>query len=137
LEIEVREAIFHNDPDAARGALERLTALGCGVTLDDFGAGHAAISYLCETRFSAIKLDRALIRGAAHGNAESVAMIRAAVALADSLEMVTIAKGVESDAELQAAFELSCGRIQGHAYGGPMALDEVKRLFGGGMAKAG
>jgi len=131
LEIEVREGLFQADAATARATLERLTALGCGVTLDDFGAGHASISYLCEMHFAAIKLDRALIRGAAHDNAESIAMIRAAVALADSLEMVTIAKGVESEAELAAAFDLSCGRMQGRIYGAPMPLDDVRGMFGG------
>lgn len=130
LEIEVTEAIFRDDPATARATLERLMALGCSVTLDDFGAGAASISFLCEMHFSAIKLDRALIKGAAMGNAESVAMIRAVVALADSLEMITIAKGVETQEELEVAFALGCRRLQGIAYGEAMAQGEIEALFG-------
>ncbi len=129
LEIEVTERVFQRDPDAARATIERLLALGCSVTLDDFGAGHASISFLCSLHFSAIKLERALIKGAARGNAESVAMIRAAVALADSLEMTTIAKGVESEEELEAASLLGCRRLQGLAYGEAMERSAVERLF--------
>lgn len=129
LEIEVTEAIFQRDPATARATLDRLIALGCSVTLDDFGAGAASISFLCSLHFAAIKLDRALIKGAALGNAESVAMIRAVAALAESLEMVTIAKGVETEPELEIACALGCGRLQGIAYGGPMAASEIERLF--------
>lgn len=130
LELEVTESVFQRDPAQARATLERLTALGCSVILDDFGAGHASISILCEMRFDAIKLDRALMKGAASGNAESVAMIRAAVAIADSLEMITIAKGVETPEELQIACSLGCRRLQGMAYGGARSVDEVQDLFG-------
>jgi EAL domain-containing protein (putative c-di-GMP-specific phosphodiesterase class I) len=104
-------------------------ALGCAVTLDDFGAGRASISFLCELHFSAIKLDRALIKGAALGNAESVAMIRAAVALADSLEMTTIAKGVETEDEMEAARLLGCRRLQGTAYSAALASADVQKMF--------
>lgn len=135
LEIEVTEAIFLRDPDAARAMLERLTGLGCGVTLDDFGVGHASIRFLCEARFGAIKLDRALMKGAAAGNAESIAMIRAVVALADSLEMIAIAKGVETASELETAYALGCRRLQGRAYGEPMAQEAVAALFAGGAAQ--
>jgi diguanylate cyclase (GGDEF)-like protein/PAS domain S-box-containing protein len=129
LEIELTEAIFHRDPVTARATLERLIALGCSVTLDDFGAGHASISFLCSFHFAAIKLDRALIKGAAYGNAASVAMIRAAAALAESLEMITIAKGVETEHEVEIACKLGCRRLQGIAYGKPMAASEIERLF--------
>lgn len=130
LEIEVTEAVFAREPATARATLERLLALGCAVTLDDFGHGQASLSFLCELRFSAIKLDRALIKGAAMGNAESIAMIRAVVALADSLEITTIAKGVETQAELEAASLLGCRRMQGRAYGEAMSQIALAQLFG-------
>jgi len=130
LEIEVTEALFLRDAALARATLERLTALGCGVTLDDFGAGNASISFLCSQRFSAIKLERALVKGAASGNAESVAMIRAAVAIADSLEMTTTAKGVECEEELDIAWSLGCRRLQGMAYGAAMNVEDLTNLFG-------
>jgi EAL domain-containing protein (putative c-di-GMP-specific phosphodiesterase class I) len=129
LEIEVTESVFQRDPAQARAMLGRLTALGCSVILDDFGAGHASISILCEMRFDAIKLDRALIKGAAAGNAESMAMIRAAVAIADSLEMTTIAKGVETPEELDIACKLGCRSLQGIAYGAARSVQDLQGLF--------
>ncbi|NOW46917.1 diguanylate cyclase (GGDEF)-like protein [Novosphingobium sp. SG751A] len=130
LEIEVTESLFQRDPALARATIERLTALGCSVILDDFGAGQASVAILCEMRFDAIKLDRALMKGAASGNAESMAMIRAAVAIADSLEMITIAKGVETPQELEIACKLGCRRLQGLAYGDARGVEEVQDLFG-------
>jgi EAL domain-containing protein (putative c-di-GMP-specific phosphodiesterase class I) len=122
--------VFLRDAAQARATLERLIALGCGVTLDDFGAGNASISFLCSQRFSAIKLERSLVKGAASGNAESVAMIRAAVAIADSLEMTTTAKGVECEEELDIAWSLGCRRLQGMAYGAAMSVQDLTTLFG-------
>ena len=127
--LEVREVAFQRDPASVRAMLERVVALGCAVVLDDFGNGPSALSQLCEVHYSAIKLDRALMKGAVAGNAEAVAMIRAAVALADSLEMVVTAKGVESEEELELVRALGCRRIQGEAYGTPMTSGEVTQLF--------
>ncbi|NBC35621.1 EAL domain-containing protein [Novosphingobium sp. FSY-8] len=130
LVLEVRESAFQRDAGSVRAMLERVVALGCTVTLDDFGSGPSALTHLCELRYAGLKLDRGLIKGAAAGNPESVAMIRAAVALADNLEMTVTAKGVESETDLDVATGLGCGRIQGSCYGSPMRLSEVEQLFG-------
>jgi EAL domain-containing protein (putative c-di-GMP-specific phosphodiesterase class I) len=87
LEIEVTESIFLRDATTARAALEQIMALGCGIALDDFGTGYSSLGYIRNLRFSTIKVDRSFVQGAATGNRESLAIIRAVVAMADSLEM--------------------------------------------------
>ena len=84
----------------AQQTLEQLMALGCGVALDDFGTGYSSLGYLRKIRFSTIKVDRSFVQGAAKQFAESLAIIRAVVAMADSLEMSTTAEGVETEEEL-------------------------------------
>jgi len=129
LDIEVTESIFVRDAMTARAALERVMALGCGVSLDDFGTGYSSLGYLRKLRFTTIKVDRSFVQGAATGNPESLAIIRAVVAMADSLDMTTTAEGVETEAELETIRSLGCGKIQGYYFGRPMALDEANRLF--------
>ena len=80
-------------------------------------------------RFSTIKVDRSFVQGAAKGNAESLAIIRAVVAMASSLEMSTTAEGVENAVEARLIRKLGCRKIQGYHFGRPMAAADVQRLF--------
>ena len=141
LEIEVTESIFVRDAVTARAALERVMALGCGVSLDDFGTGYSSLGYLRKLRFTTIKVDRSFVQGAATGNPESLAIIRAVVAMADSLEMSTTAEGVENEEELEMVRNLGCDKIQGYYFGRPMGIGDANQLFyqqayaqGGGAA---
>ena len=129
LEIEVTESIFVRDDVTARATLEEIIALGCSVALDDFGTGYSSLGYLRKLRFSTIKVDRSFVQGAAKGNAESLAIIRAVVAMASSLEMSTTAEGVENAVEARLIRELGCRKIQGYHFGRPMAAADVQRLF--------
>lgn len=129
LEIEVTESIFVRDAATARIALEQIMALGCGVALDDFGTGYSSLAYIRNLRFSTIKVDRSFVQGAATGSPESLAIIRAVVAMADSLEMSTTAEGVESETELAVVRRLGCRKIQGYYYGRPMRADDARALF--------
>ncbi|MCW1403054.1 EAL domain-containing protein [Novosphingobium sp. MW5] len=129
LEIEVTESIFVRDATTARNTLEQIMALGCSVALDDFGTGYSSLGYLRKLRFSTIKVDRSFVRGAATGNPESLAIIRAVVAMAQSLEMTTTAEGVETEAELNMVRNLGANKVQGYYFGRPMVASEANRLF--------
>lgn len=129
LEIEVTESIFLRDPNQARAALEECMALGCAIALDDFGTGYSSLGYLRKMRFSTIKVDRSFVQGAATGNAESLAIIRAVVAMADSLEMSTTSEGVETQSELEIVRQLGCRKIQGFYFGRPMPAQDAAKLF--------
>ncbi|MEE4155108.1 MAG: EAL domain-containing protein [Erythrobacter sp.] len=129
LEIEVTESVFLRDASVARNALEQVLALGCTVALDDFGTGYSSLGYLRKLRFSTIKVDRSFVQGAAQGSNESLAIINAVVAMANSLEMTTTAEGVETAEEVELIRNLGCDKIQGFYFGRPMTNDEARRLF--------
>jgi diguanylate cyclase (GGDEF)-like protein/PAS domain S-box-containing protein len=129
LELEVTESIFLRDADQARAVLEQAMALGCPIALDDFGTGYSSLGYLRKLRFSTIKIDRTFVQGAATGNVESLAIIRAVVAMADSLGMATTAEGVETDKELDTVRQLGCKKIQGFYFGRPMEAADALKLF--------
>ncbi|SLJ87213.1 diguanylate cyclase/phosphodiesterase with PAS/PAC sensor(s) [Novosphingobium mathurense] len=130
LEIEVTESIFLRDTTKANAALEEVMALGCGIALDDFGTGYSSLGYLRKLRFSTIKVDRMFVQGAATGNPESLAIIRAVVAMADSLGMSTTAEGAETQKEVDMIRQLGCRKIQGYFFGRPMAAQDAIALFG-------
>jgi len=134
LEIEVTESIFLRDATSARNTLEQIMGLGCSIALDDFGTGYSSLGYLRKLRFSTIKVDRSFVQGAAQGNPESLAIIRAVVAMADSLGVTTTAEGVETETELGVVKTLGCNKIQGYYFGRPMAADDALQLFAPGRS---
>ncbi|MDP5102619.1 MAG: EAL domain-containing protein [Erythrobacter sp.] len=129
LELEVTESIFLRDASIARNALEHVMALGCSVALDDFGTGYSSLGYLRKLRFSTIKVDRSFVQGAATGSRESLAIINAVVAMANSLDMSTTAEGVETAQEAELIRNLGCDKIQGFYFGRPMTSEDALKLF--------
>lgn len=129
LEIEVTESIFVRDGATARATLEQIMALGCSVALDDFGTGYSSLGYLRKLRFSTIKVDRSFVQGAAKHNAESLAIVRAVVAMAQSLDMSTTAEGVETAEEAALIRDMGCNKIQGYYFGRPMDAADAAALF--------
>ncbi|WP_370189351.1 putative bifunctional diguanylate cyclase/phosphodiesterase [Qipengyuania sp.] len=129
LEIEVTESIFLRDASVARKALEECMALGCSIALDDFGTGYSSLGYLRKLKFSTIKVDRTFVQGAAQQSPESIAIIRAVVAMADSLGMTTTAEGVENDEEATMIRGLGCTKIQGFHFGRPMPAGDVRAIL--------
>ncbi|MBO9518593.1 MAG: EAL domain-containing protein [Porphyrobacter sp.] len=130
LEVEVTESIFLRDARTARQTLEEIMALGCSVALDDFGTGYSSLGYIRALRFSTIKVDRTFVQGAAQGSVESLAIIRAVVAMADSLGMTTTAEGAETAEEVALITNLGCTKIQGYYFGRPMEADDALKLIG-------
>ena len=129
LEIEVTESVFLRDGGGAAQLLDQLIGLGIRLSLDDFGTGYSSLGYLRKTQFSTIKVDRSFVVGAAKGSIESIAIIRAVVALADSLGMSTTAEGAETELEVDTIRAMGCSNIQGYYYGRPMPATDVLTLF--------
>lgn len=129
LELEVTESVFMGEDTGALKVLDQLLGLGIQLSLDDFGTGYSSLGYLSRTRFNTIKIDRSFVVGASKNTAESLAIIRAVVTLADSLGMTTTAEGVETEAELQMVRRLGCKKVQGYYFGRPMLPQDAVRLF--------
>lgn len=129
LELEVTESVFMREGTVALQILDQLMALGVRLALDDFGTGYSSLGYLSKTKFNTIKVDRSFVQGAARNAPESLAIIRAVVALADSLGMVTTAEGVETEEEYRIICALGCRKIQGYLFGRPMPATDARRLL--------
>ena len=135
LELEVTESIFMKEGTVAVKVLDRILSLGVRLALDDFGTGYSSLGYLSKTKFSTIKVDRSFVQGASRKAPECLAIIRAVVALANSLGMSTTAEGVETDEECQMINSLGCKKIQGYLFGRPMPAAEARKLFPAPSAK--
>ena len=131
LELEITEGVFLNDDAATDAMFARLKAIGVRFALDDFGTGYSSLGYLKKAPFNKIKIDQSFVRGAAVPGNRNAAIIRAIVALAQSLEMETTAEGAETPEELALIRSLGCSHIQGYIFGKPMLSDEARMRVAG------
>ena len=136
LELEVTESVFMREGTGATKVLERILDLGVRLSLDDFGTGYSSLGYLSRTRFSSIKIDRSFVQGASKGVPEAIAIIRAVVALAQSLGMATTAEGVETEQEHHMVQDLGCTKVQGYYFGRPLPVDEARAIANRDWSKA-
>lgn len=128
LELEVTESVFMREGTSAIQTLEKILDMGVRLSLDDFGTGYSSLGYLSRTRFSSIKIDRSFVQSASKGTKEAIAIIRAVVALADSLGMATTAEGVETEDEHMMIRTLGCTKVQGYYFGRPLPVEEARSL---------
>ena len=119
LELEIAEEVFVRDGHLTQ-VVDKILALGVRITLDDFGTGRSSLAYLRKARFSSIKIDRSFVRGATGNGAQSIAIVKAIVAMADSLGMTTIAEGAETRGEYDRMRTLGCRQVQGWLVGQPV-----------------
>jgi predicted signal transduction protein with EAL and GGDEF domain len=136
LELEVTESVFMKEGTCAVQVLEKILDMGVRLSLDDFGVGYSSLGYLSRTRFSSIKIDRSFIQDASRGVPEAIAIIRAVVALAQSLGIATTAEGVETEAEHLMIRNLGCTKVQGYYFGRPLPIEEARAVANSGQRNA-
>jgi diguanylate cyclase (GGDEF)-like protein/PAS domain S-box-containing protein len=128
LQLEVQESALLADSGHVLATLGQLRKMGCRTALDDFGTGTSSLSELRRFRFSTVKIDRSSVRGATCGYPEELAIVRAVVAIAESIGMTATAEGVESAEEAAFMRRMGCSRLQGFYYGRPMTGTEAMAL---------
>ena len=123
LRVEITEVALLDDAPRTLESLALLRRHGVLAQLDDFGTGFSALSYLHRFPIASLKIDRSFVAGLdSEIIAESVAVIRAIVALASSLGIELIAEGVESRHQRERLIELGCPYAQGFLFSPPVPL---------------
>lgn len=119
LKLEITEtAILRNPTDVERDCCE-LVELGVCMALDDFGTGYSSLSYLHRLPFEFLKIDRSFVTDI-QTTTKNAEITRAIVALAQSLEMKTVAEGIETEDELAALNAMGVSLGQGYLFGKPL-----------------
>ena len=127
LKIEITESLVLDYAQVSR-IIQRCHAAGLKVALDDFGTGYSNLGHLHKLEFDTLKMDQGFIRQM--HEPRCLAIVRAVVAMADSLGCNIVAEGVETPEQLRALGELGCTYAQGWLIGKPLALDEAVALLG-------
>ncbi|HMN79139.1 MAG TPA: EAL domain-containing protein [Burkholderiaceae bacterium] len=129
LELEITESVFLQDPERARGMLERLRGLGVQIALDDFGTGYASLSYLRQIPLDRLKIDRSFVAALGHNESPqrrvSQAIVDSIIELSAALDLAVTVEGVETREQAD-AFRRDRGLSgQGYLWARPMAADAV------------
>ena len=128
LELEVTESMLLGDFEAALKTLTELRAMGVKIAIDDFGTGYSSLSYLRRLPLDKLKLDQSFIRDA-EKNPGDVAITRAVITMAQSLELAVVAEGVETQAQLDLLLSLGCTMVQGFLLGRPLPAADTAALL--------
>jgi diguanylate cyclase (GGDEF)-like protein/PAS domain S-box-containing protein len=124
LEVEITESVLMHGNEHNIEALHQLRRLGISVVLDDFGTGYSSLSYLRMFPFDKIKIDRSFVQEVSK-NTESASIITAVASLGRSLQIATVAEGVETDEQLILVRAAGCTHVQGFLFGRPCRASEV------------
>ncbi len=118
LKLELTESVVLDRIDQVVGRMHILKSLGLSFSLDDFGTGYSSLSYLKRLPLDEVKIDQSFVRDIVHDQNDA-AIVRAVLAMSQSLGLNVIAEGVET--EQQRAFLLShgCEQFQGYLFGKP------------------
>jgi len=128
LELELTESVFMQDLQNAIEVLQRLKGMGIRFAIDDFGTGYSSLSYLKYFPADRLKIVEPLISYVAE-NACDVAIAKAIVEMAHSLNMKVVAEGVERDEQLLFLRSLKCDLFQGNIFSRPLPAGEVIKLL--------
>jgi diguanylate cyclase (GGDEF)-like protein len=128
LELEITESTAMDDPESSIRVLTEFKNLGVSIAIDDFGTGYSSLSYLKRIPADKLKIDKSFVDGVAT-ESEDAAIVRTVLALAASLNIETIAEGIEQEAQMQALIDLGCQYGQGYLFSRPLAPQVFAETF--------
>jgi diguanylate cyclase (GGDEF)-like protein len=123
--IELSESTLMENPAEGVGLVIRLREIGVRLAIDDFGNGYASLAYLRQFPVDYVKIDRTFIEGLVAEDGTDATLVGAIVSMADAVEAVTIAEGVEHERQERVLRELGVDLAQGFLYSRPVDADEV------------
>lgn len=115
LEIELTESMIMQDLNNAIATINELQSLGLRIAIDDFGTGYSSLIYLKNLPVNTLKIDRYFINNVADDNQKS-AITKALIEMAHNMNMLVIAEGVETEAELSFLRDNRCDAMQGFLF---------------------
>ena len=128
LELEVTESAAMLDVDTTTKRLNELKQMGIYLSVDDFGTGYSSLSYLKHLPVSSLKIDKSFVQDISEEtmpDSADAAIVRAVIALGQSLNFTLIAEGVETRAQQVFLEALGCHEAQGYLFSKPVPAEGI------------
>lgn len=126
LELELTERIASENPLQAIEIMNTLHDHGIRMSIDDFGTGYSSLNYLKKFRVYKLKIDQSFVRDITD-NPEDKTIVNTIINMAHSLNMITIAEGVETAEQLDLLAQSGCNEVQGYFFSKPLPAREFER----------
>jgi EAL domain-containing protein (putative c-di-GMP-specific phosphodiesterase class I) len=117
-----------DDNERVLTILRKLKELGVRLAIDDFGTGYSSLGYLHRFPVDILKIDRSFVERLSRMS-DDAELARTVVRLGQSLQLVTVAEGVEDHAQFLALRRMGCDIGQGFYFGRPMEPEQLERLL--------
>ncbi|MDP2441793.1 EAL domain-containing protein [Rhodoferax sp.] len=131
LKLELTESLLANDMDVTIAKMGTLKDAGVTLSIDDFGIGYSALSYLKHLPLDQLKIDQGFVRDILN-DANDAAIARMVIALSESMGLSVIAEGVETAAQRELLLKLGCNAFQGYLFSRPLCLPDFEDFFQSG-----
>jgi diguanylate cyclase (GGDEF)-like protein/PAS domain S-box-containing protein len=128
IQLEITENVLMNDMERCVRQLNKLRDYGARIAIDDFGTGYSSLSYLRSLPLDIIKVDRSFIANLPD-NKNDCAIARAIINLASSLELKSVAEGIETEAQQDYVRKLGCDSFQGFLFSRPLGAMNFARYY--------
>ena len=131
IELELTESILMHDEEKITRKLHSLKKMGIVLSIDDFGTGYSSLSYLKRFPIDEVKIDKSFVQDITK-NSEDANLVKAILAMAQSLKLRTVAEGVEESDQLAFLIEHRCDEMQGYYFSRPVSEDSFTELLHSG-----
>ncbi len=128
LEVEITEGLLLDDSLEVNTYIDEISNCGVRLSVDDFGTGFSALSYLKNYPVNTIKIDRSFIMDFP-GDKENEVLVQAIIAMAHGLRLEVVAEGVETSEQWAFLRSLDCDFAQGYYFGRPMPEEEFEEYL--------
>lgn len=128
IELELTETSAMANPMQTMETLSMLKRLGLRLALDDFGTGYSSLAYLQRLPIDILKIDKAFVQGLGT-NYSDKEIIHLMMALAKTLNLETVAEGVETLLQIQELQKIGCTLGQGYLFSPPLSTDQAEAMI--------
>lgn len=128
LVLEITESLLVHDADAVIARMFELKALGIAFAVDDFGTGYSSLSYLQRFPIDILKVDKSFVDDVGDSD-KALALAKAIVQLGKSLNLETVAEGIEREGQANGLRSLGCRYGQGFLFARPVVAAEIEALL--------
>jgi diguanylate cyclase (GGDEF)-like protein/PAS domain S-box-containing protein len=129
LTLELTEGSLMQDVEETVRKLRALKDLGVRLAIDDFGTGSSSLGYLPRFPIDTLKIDKSFVDGIAADDSEDPALVRAIVQMAATLNLDTIAEGIEGSEQLNELLSAGCRSGQGYLFARPLQADALEAFL--------
>lgn len=119
LELELTEAVAMENAQTAMNIMQKLHDRGIRMSIDDFGTGYSSLNYLKKLQVYKLKIDQSFVRDISTDPGDK-AIVTAIINMASSLDLQTIAEGVETAQQLSFLRMQGCHEAQGFYFSKPL-----------------